>query len=334
MAKEILLYWGVSDWSVAHLISQLEEFKKQKVTLRVNSPGGSVFSAFGLYAKIREHGDVHVKIDGIAASAAGILPLYAKTAECLDVSTGMVHRASMDGSDKDLTPEQKLLLDKVNLDLRGQMEKRVAKDKFKTITGHTIDDMFSMEGRLNIWLNAKQMEDLGIVSKVNPLTPEIEQRLAEASTDWSSKIAASYNGAPQTDTQTNDNMTPEEFKTKFPAAHAAIVAEGVSAGEKAGIKKEQDRVAAWMAYAAIDPKRVAKAVVEGEEMSIRAIAEFNAQALTGDRLKKLEGDSAGDVQVDASAQPAAKTAKEKEIASFEALLDKDLGFKKKQPATV
>lgn len=292
MAKEILLYWGISDWTVESLISQIEEAKTKEIHLRVNSPGGSVFSAYGLFAKIKEHGNVTVKVDGIAASAAALLLMYAKEVESLDVSSFMMHRASMDGSDKNLTPEQKQLLDTKNAEMRKQLEHKVTPEVFKSVTGHSIEDMFSMDTRLNIWLSAEQMKKLGIVGKINKLTPDIEQKLAAYSGDWAKQIAASYDGAPKPESKPDNIMDYNKLKTEHPALFNQILAEGQALGITDGIKAERDRVGSFMAFMDIDSKRAKEGIAKGESLTATETAEFQVAAMSPEYLKKLKADSA------------------------------------------
>ena len=83
-------YWGVS---ASDFNKALAGLSGQKVTLRVNSPGGDVFDGRAMAAAIAQHGDVHAVIEGLAASAATYV-----TAACASVSMAqggfyMIHNA-------------------------------------------------------------------------------------------------------------------------------------------------------------------------------------------------------------------------------------------------
>jgi ATP-dependent Clp protease protease subunit len=83
-------YWGVS---ASDFNKALAGLNGQKVTLRVNSPGGDVFDGRAMAAAIAQHGDVHAVIEGLAASAATYV-----TAACASVSMAqggfyMIHNA-------------------------------------------------------------------------------------------------------------------------------------------------------------------------------------------------------------------------------------------------
>jgi ATP-dependent protease ClpP protease subunit len=65
------------------------------VTLRINSPGGSVFGAQAMVAAMREHGEpITARVDSLAASAASVIASEAAALEMAPGSMLMIHRAS------------------------------------------------------------------------------------------------------------------------------------------------------------------------------------------------------------------------------------------------
>lgn len=323
MPKEILLYSSIQNWTVEMIINKLEENMGEEVSMRVNSPGGDAIAAWGLNAKIEEHGNVTLQYDGMGASAAANLILYAASAECLDVSTFMFHRAASYNEDD---PETKAFTEKVNADMKKKLLAKVTAETWRKVTGYTVEEMFSMDKRLNVWLDAKQMKELGLITKVKKLKPSEQKAMAQAMAEWNFKIAASAEEDTKP-TQKPVNMTTlAELKEKFPALYALAIAEG----EKEGIKKEKDRVGAWLAYAEIDPKKVAAGIKSGEGVSQTAMAEFQVAALSSDYLAKLKKDSAKDVTTAAKAEGdvTTETKKDKEINAFASGIDKLLGIKK------
>jgi ATP-dependent Clp protease, protease subunit len=325
MAKELLLYFHLSNWSVDEMIKSINEVMEEEVTMRVNSPGGDVFASWGLFAKVSEHGNITIKVDGLAASGAGNLLMYAKRVECLDVSRFMMHRADAYAE----TPEQKQLLNDINADLRKKMEAKFTPELFKEVTGHTIEEMFNPETRVNIWLTAAQAKKLGLVSKVNKLNPAIEKDIAKAMADYSMSIAAHADSTTPppptpTPTQINKNMTLTEFKAQHPALFNEVYALGVTDG----VKKEKDRVEALMVFAEVDPKKVKEMIEKGEELTTKAMAEFQLAATSEAYLAKLTKDSTGDVSTTEDPKgAAAPSAKAKEVLAFEAEVNKGLGIK-------
>lgn len=323
MAKEITLYQYLSDWSVEEIINKLEENMNQDVTMRVNSFGGAVFPSYGLFAKVKEHGSVYMKVDGIAASGAANLLLYAKEAEALSVSKIMLHRADAYTE----TDEQKALLNSINADLRKQLEMKVDADKFKQVTGYTIDQMFDPQTRVNIWLTAKQAKQIGLITKVINLTPEQEKEVAKAQAELESqfamRIAASLNPTTTENLPKTSDMTIEKLKAEHPAIYASIVEEA----KKEGIKAEQERVKAWMAWAKIDAEKVNKAIAEGTAFSMSDMSELSAKAASMKHIANAEADSPAPGATATAGTEAPKPTAEKElqIKSFLDSVDKHLG---------
>lgn len=317
MAKELHLYSGLGNWSVEMLMKEINDNMAEDVVLRVNSPGGDVFASFGLYSKLKEHGDVTIKVDGMAASAAANLLLYAKRVECLNVSTFMFHRAASYNEENE---EAKALVVKVNKDLRKQLESKVDADTFKKVTGYSVDDMFNMETRVNVWLTAKQMKDLGIVTKVRTLSPEEEKAMAEATANFAYNIAATLDHK-NSNSQNSNDMTVEKLKAEHPAIYSALI--------EAGKKQEQERVKAWMAFQKVDADAVAKGISEGAEVTASVIAEMSMKAINAKGLKEAETESPGTTETGGAADVKAKTEQQKELVAFEEGIYADLGLKKK-----
>jgi ATP-dependent Clp protease, protease subunit len=64
------------------------------VTLRINSPGGSVFGAQAMVAAMREYdGPITARVDALAASAASVIAAEAAQLEMAQGSMLMIHRA-------------------------------------------------------------------------------------------------------------------------------------------------------------------------------------------------------------------------------------------------
>ncbi len=64
------------------------------VTLRINSPGGSVFGAQAMVAAMREHAaPITARVDSLAASAASVIAVEAAALEMVPGSLLMIHKA-------------------------------------------------------------------------------------------------------------------------------------------------------------------------------------------------------------------------------------------------
>lgn len=320
MAKEILLYSGIYNFVAEDIIKAIDENMNQPVTLRINSPGGDVFANWGIIAKVQEHGDVTVKVDGAAFSGAFNLMLYAKDAQALDVSTFMAHRADMYVQ----TPEEQAFLNKVNADLRKKMEAKVDNVKLKELKGVTIEEIFDPEKRINVYFTPKEMKALGLISKVNKVEPSEIKAMHEMF-----RIAAEYK--PENSNPTN--MTLEKLKAEYPGVYAQVAAEVTAAVEKRATETERERTKAWMAYASIDPAAVAKGISEGLQVTASVMAEMQVKAFSKNGIANMTADTTKEVTTPAAGSPEAKkaeTEKEKELNEFEKSVKALLGIKPKE----
>lgn len=319
MAKELLLYSGIYSFVAEELIKAIEDYMDEKVILRVNTGGGSVQDTWGLCAKVTEHGNVKMKVDGIAFSGGFNLLMYAKEVECLDVSTFMAHRAAYSyGGD---SKEEKEFLVKVNSDLRKKMESRIDSAKLKEIKGITIADIFEKEERISVFFTASEMKQLGIVSKINKLEPSEVRAFNETFL----RIAAEHNP-----TQTTTTMNLAELKEKHPSVYNEAIALGKLEGIKEGVAQEKDRIGAAMVFAHLDPEGVKKIIASDKPMTQTQIAEFTLKAMSPENLAKMKAEASKDVktgEVDT-------TKKNPELDTFEKELRAELGLDKEDGVKV
>ena len=75
--KQILLYNPIFSFVAEEFINAINDAGDEDITIRVNSPGGSVFAGWGMAAALSEKKNVTVKVDGVAASMAFYLLLFA-----------------------------------------------------------------------------------------------------------------------------------------------------------------------------------------------------------------------------------------------------------------
>lgn len=86
-----------ADWwggiSPEALIAQLAVMQGD-VTLRINSPGGSVFGAQAMVAAMRQHqGKITAQVDSLAASAASVIAVACASCVMVPGSLMMIHKA-------------------------------------------------------------------------------------------------------------------------------------------------------------------------------------------------------------------------------------------------
>jgi len=247
--KELMLYSHLDQLSAEWLIRELSWVGEDQVySMRMYCPGGDVEATWGIIAKMQElkQKGCHsiAKVDGMAASMAGVLLCFFDEREALDVSNIMLHRAIMaerdsEGNPIEMTPEDIQYLAKVNSDLKTKLKQVINDGILKQLKGVTIDDLFNKKERINCWLNADEARQVGLVTKVVTLDASTSQYMAKA-------VAACYDptqrpkatAATAGNNQTNAiKMTAEEFKKENPEAYAAIVKEAGEAAEKASKAK-------------------------------------------------------------------------------------------------
>lgn len=275
MKKEILLYYPLYDFVVGDIMAQLAEFSSDDITLRVNCPGGSVLASYGLYAKIKELGNVNLKVDGSAMSAASFLGLYSKSSECLDVSRFVLHRANMEVDNQ----EDQDYLDGINKDLLAQLKMKVDPKVFKEITGYTFADLFDPTQRLEIILSGTQAKKIGLVQKVTKLTPEMQSELTAFSKRYSLAAHIETEDTPKK----TITMTYEELQTKHPDLFKQAF--------NAGIAQEKDRVEACLEYLEADAEGVKAAISGGKPLSQKDMAAFNVKMMSAQMLGTIKTDS-------------------------------------------
>jgi len=314
MAKELYLYSYIYNDVAQKLIAQMEESKNESIVLRVNSGGGSVPSGWGIIAKMIEIGGVKMKVDGAADSMAFIMALFADDVEALDVTTFIAHRADMYVS----SPEDQKWLDERNADIRKKMESKIDPLKWQDVTGVSFDELFNPSKRVDVTLTAKQAKQLGIVSKINKITPSEMAAFNERVFGLAAAVETSTNISVKQNIKTMDLNT---LKAEHPALFASVV--------EIGIAKERDRVGALAAFMPIDPEAVTTAIKDGSELTQTFMAEMTVKGINANTLKKIESAAAPKVETTAVEKETTElTAEEKVKADFEAELDKKLGLTK------
>jgi len=277
-AKELYLYSNVSDYSAQNIISAMEDNSDSDIVIRVNSPGGSVFSGWGIIAKMKEAtGNITMKVDGWAASMAAFMLLFADDVEALESSKFILHRADMYVS----TPEDQEFLDNVNKDLKTKMAKKLDFAKLKELKNVGIEDIFNPDARLDVMLTAKEAKQIGLINKITKLSvTEIE------ALENRFNIAATAEEVIHT--PKNTIMTLADLKEKHPAVYAEAVKIGTDAGITAGVTKERNRVLAHIAFADVDLKQTIEGISKGEELSEEKKTEFATARITKGVLANIE----------------------------------------------
>ena len=295
---EVLMYGDIWDYSAAEFVKTIEEGEDTTLTMRINCNGGSPESGWAMIAKFAEFdGEKSVKIDGKAYSMGAFAPLYVEKekAQCLDVSQFLFHRAAYPEWFEDssyFTPEIKANLANINKSLRQAFEARIDVAKFEEVSEVTVNEMFSMESRKDVFLNAQQAKKIGLVGKIIKITPEKKSSIAASMV----KAAAHYTGQmppiiPKAESEKPAIKVEHKIKSmtlaELQVSHPAIYAEAVAVGAA----NEVDRVGAYLVFIDVDAKAVKEGISSGKPLSATAQAEFAMKAYSPERLAALKAEA-------------------------------------------
>ena len=128
------------------------------ITVWINSPGGDVFAAAQIYNMLMDYkGNVTVRIDGLAASAASMIAMAGTTVEMSPVGMLMVHNPStaVIGNTKEMQAAIQML-DEVKESILNAYELKTGQSR------QQLSDLMDAES----WMNAKKAMELGFVDKI------------------------------------------------------------------------------------------------------------------------------------------------------------------------
>ena len=93
---EMAIYDEIGTWGVtaSDFVAEISGVSAKEITLRINSPGGDVFDGLAILNSLRSNkAQVHVIVDGLAASAASFIAMAGDTIEMSPGSMMMIHEA-------------------------------------------------------------------------------------------------------------------------------------------------------------------------------------------------------------------------------------------------
>ncbi len=304
--NEILLYGPIWQESSVDFINAINEIEQgEGLRVRINSGGGDVMYGWGCIAKYKEFtGEKLVSVDGQAMSMAFFFLCYADNSESLDVSRFLIHRAAYSKwyEDEYMTETDKASLTAMNADLERAFRNKVDVAKFEQITGVKVKDIFSMDSRIDVEINAKQAKQIGLISKINTITPtksaEINasmQRIAanygmsfqqlDAQSGNEKPVNAGNENNENANFKINNKMTIEQLRAEHPELVAQISASAV--------KNERDRVGAWMKFMSVDAEAVTAGIDSGNEVSQTVMAEMMVKMGTQNTLNGVQATTEG-----------------------------------------
>ena len=138
------------------------------ITVWINSPGGDVFAAAQIYNMLMDYkGNVTVRIDGLAASAASVIAMAGTTVEMSPVGMLMIHNPStaVIGNIKEMQAAIQML-DEVKESILNAYELKTGQPR------QSLSDLMDAES----WMNAKKAVELGFADKILFTNDEEEKK--------------------------------------------------------------------------------------------------------------------------------------------------------------
>ena len=230
-------YWDdISDKAFKQDIENLGDV--ENITLHINSPGGSVFSAVAIANTLKNHkAKITANIDGLAASAATIITSACDTVKMPKNALFMIHNpitfAYGNNQEMQKTVE---MLDKVKNSIIETYLSKTKADK------KTLSELMDNE----TWMDAETAKEYGFIDEIvdEEVGKEfVENKLIINNMAFDISKFKNFRKAKDTVIDNKKNtkevkMTLEELKNKFPELYNQIFNEG----KEAGITKERERM--------------------------------------------------------------------------------------------
>lgn len=156
-----LAIYGEIGWdaTAASVNRALSEAAPGPLTVRLNSPGGSVFDGLAIASMLRRRGEVTAVVDGLAASAASIIYVSASKRVMAPGSMIMIHNPwSMVGGTSDDMRQEADVLDTI----AGEMAKLYADASGGKLTAKDAEKLMDAE----TWLTAEDAQAIGLCDTI------------------------------------------------------------------------------------------------------------------------------------------------------------------------
>ena len=157
---ELLIYDVIGWWpnDAESLARELKALEADTITVRINSPGGSVWDGFAIYNALRSHSAaVTTVVEGVAASAASLIALAGDKVVMRPASELMIHEAwTFTDGNADAMRKVADMLDGINTTLAGIYAEKAG----------TPEDMWREAMRAETWFTPNEALESGLVDAV------------------------------------------------------------------------------------------------------------------------------------------------------------------------
>lgn len=239
----IFLYGDIGDNDTVTsggVASELSEAERTggRIDVRINSNGGEVYCGIAIYNALRNSkADIHIYVDGIAASMASVIALCGKPVEMSKYARLMIHNVS--GGCYGNTKDMRRCIDEIE-----SLEDSLA-DMYAVRLGKTGEEIKStyFDGE-DHWLTAEEALSLGFIDGIYDAEPVPSDSTPE-------QIYAIFNNRlekPQTDKKMNLEEIRKSPSFKDCKSEEEVIAKAhelaQSAAENAGLAEENKRLKA------------------------------------------------------------------------------------------
>lgn len=157
---EIFIYDEIGAYGITAkaFVEELKGIEAERITLRINTPGGEVFDATAIYNALSEHpAYITAQIDGLAASAGSYIALSGDEVKMADNAYMMIHNAmgGVMGEAEDMRRYADQLED-INNNLA---------DIYQRKAGNTKDHWLGLMAE-ETWFTAEEAKAAGLVDEV------------------------------------------------------------------------------------------------------------------------------------------------------------------------
>jgi len=157
-------FFGIEHTAPNELRNELRKLKGKPLTVWIDSYGGSVFAATGIYNALREHGDITTIIDGKAMSAGFTIALAGDTVKMSVGALAMAHNPLADPGMAYADELRKVadILDKVKETMLNIYEGK------SNLSREKLSDIMSAE----TYMTVQEAMDFGFVDEVYENAPK------------------------------------------------------------------------------------------------------------------------------------------------------------------
>lgn len=183
---EVLLYEDIGSWGITakDFIEQVKATGAKKLTVRINSSGGSVFDGLAIYNYLASLPDVTTIVEGVAASMASVIALAGKTRKIAANSFFMVHSPwSYAIGTADEMRDTADLLDKLSSSLASIYLKRTGKTEEEIKRWMEQDTWFDGAESLAAGLATEVTDSVEVTASLRPSFQNVPVALSAAKTN-------------------------------------------------------------------------------------------------------------------------------------------------------